>query len=117
MVVKPNKKKNEQLKKKAVSNTTISKRNGNDKPVEVKHGTPLDEIAKINPTYPMKFGMSKGVTRNMGDYQSLRVDVWLSDEVQEGETIQEAFSRIESTIDETLEDSVMSAVEEIENCD
>ena len=56
--------------------------------------------------------MSKGVTKNMDNYESLRVDVWLSDTVQEGETPESAAQRIESFIDATLEQAIRNCIEE-----
>ena len=86
MATLKNARKNQQMKE-AKRNTTISKKVGSDAPTTVKAGTPLDHVAKHTPLSGVKFGMSKGVTKNMGDYESLRVDAWLTDEVQPGETI------------------------------
>jgi uncharacterized alkaline shock family protein YloU len=57
------------------------------------------------------FGLSKGVTLNMGDFESLRVDVWLSDEVQKGETVSEAFDRVNEILQEELERMVKDTQE------
>lgn len=109
---------NEQLKEVARENTTISKgnhRNGFD---TVKAGKPLDHEEKQKTAKSkddifvgQTFGISKGVTKNMDNYESLRVDCWLSDVVQEGETVQEAFARVEAIIDEVLEESVLATIE------
>lgn len=92
----------------ARSNVTITKKTGSNAPTTVRSGTPLDHTTKHNPCDAVKFGMSKGVTKNMGDYESLRVDVWLIDEVQPGETIEEAYIRVEEILDRVLEESILS---------
>lgn len=105
----------EQLKEKAVENTTISRGNKRDGYSTVKAGKPLDHEVKQttaknkNDLYVgQTFGMSKGCTLNMENYESMRVDCWLSDVVREGETVQEAFARVESIIDEVLEESALT---------
>lgn len=109
----------EQLKERAVDNTTITRGNNRDGYKTVKSGKPLDHEVKQstakskNDHYAgQTFGMSKGVTKNMDNYESLRVDCWLSDVVHEGETVQEAFARVESIIDVVLEESVLATVGE-----
>lgn len=100
------------LKQKAKDNTTITRRVAGEEPVVVKAGVPNDHPNKRKPYEGMSFGISKGVTKNMGDYESLRVDVWLNDVVQPGETVEEAFARVEAVVDETLEQAVISSVGE-----
>lgn len=100
-----------QLKQKeeARKNTTVVKKSSGSETV-IKAGTPNDHSVKQGRIDSVKFGMSKGVTKNMDNYESLRVDVWLSDEVQPGETIHEAYSRVEQVINEVLEESVFSTI-------
>lgn len=102
--------KQEQLKQKenARKNTTITKKVGREEPTVIKSGTPLDHSIKHDSYEGAKFGMSKGCTLNMGEYESMRVDVWLTSEVFEGESIKEAYSRVEQILDEVLEESVNS---------
>ena len=109
----------EQLQTKARENTTISRGNKRDGYSTVKSGKPLDHEVKQTTAKKKNdlfvgqtFGISKGVTKNMDNYESLRVDCWLSDVVREGETVQEAFARVESIIDEVLEESVLATVGE-----
>ena len=109
----------EQLKEQAVENTSISRGNKRDGYNTVKAGRPLDHEAKQttaknkNSLYVgQTFGISKGVTKNMDNYESLRVDCWLSDIVREDETVQEAFARVEAIIDEVLEESVLATIGE-----
>jgi hypothetical protein len=42
----------------------------------------------------------------MGNYESLRVDTWLEDYIQDNETVQEAFIRIGAIIDNELQNQV-----------
>ena len=105
----------EQLKEQARENTTVSVGNKRDGMNVVKSGRPLDHEVKQstakskNDLYVgQTFGMSKGCTLNMENYESMRVDCWLSDTVREGETVQEAFARVESIIDEVLEESALT---------
>lgn len=105
-------KRNKILKKKAAENTTIQKKVAKEEPEVIKGGTPLDKSAKTQPHSRAIVGMSKGVTKNMDNYESLRVDVWLSDEVQENETTAEAMIRIEAFLDEALETAVINTIGE-----
>lgn len=106
--------KQEQLKQieNARKNTTITKKVGRDEPTVIKSGTPLDHSVKHESYEGTKFGMSKGITKNMDNYESLRVDVWLTSEVFEGESIKEAYTRVEEIIDEVLEEAVFSTIGE-----
>lgn len=99
------------LAKKAEENTTITKKTV-DGTENIKRGVPLDHSNKHDPKSGMIIGMSKGVTKNMDNYESLRVDVWLSDSVQEGETQKEALERIESFVDTALEEAVFNTIGE-----
>lgn len=109
----------EQLREKARDNTTISRGNKRDGYNSVKAGKPLDHEVKQSTAknkndifVGQTFGISKGITKNMDNYESLRVDCWLTDVVRENETVQEAFARVESIIDEVLEESVLATAGE-----
>jgi hypothetical protein len=52
----------------------------------VKKTSPLDQGDRI--------GVSFGVTLNMGEFQSLRVEAWAESTKREGETSAEAYKRI-----------------------
>lgn len=98
--------KNKSLKKslseKAEENASVTK--GTFKNQEVlKEGKPNDHAPKHLNSNATVVGMSIGSTLNMGDYESLRVDVWLSDEVQNGETIEQAYERVARIVDDTLQ--------------
>lgn len=99
-------------KEAAEKNTSITRKVGREEPVVVKSGTPLDHSLKHEPYEGAKLGMSKGITKNMDNYESLRVDVWLTDEVLPGESVREAYTRIEGVIDEVLEESVLATAGE-----
>ena len=109
----------EQLRETARENTTIQKGNNRNGYETIKKGRPLDHEtkqktskSKDNLYEGQSFGISKGVTKNMDNYESLRVDCWLSDVVHEGETVIEAFARVEAIVDEVLEESVLATAGE-----
>ena len=96
------------LKKRAENNMSIKR--GKE---EVKKGVPFEHSQKHGvPIQARTVGMNKGITRNMGDFESLRVDVWLTDYVGENETHEEALERVESIVDDVLENAVMSMVDD-----
>lgn len=97
----------------AKKNLSVSRGNARNGYVTEKEGVPLDHVVKQSgKSYTAKsIGMSKGATLNMGEYESLRVDCWLTDVVDEGETPQEALRRIEAILDEVLEEVALSAKE------
>lgn len=93
-----------ELKKKAIKNTSVT-RGTKDNQEVLKEGVPNDASRKHLTQAPL-VGVSIGSTLNMGDYQSLRVDVWLSDNVGENETTKEAYERVISTVSQVLEEVV-----------
>ena len=97
--------KNKSLKKslleQAEENTTVTKGTSKEQKV-LKEGKPNDHSRKhLNGETPT-VGVNIGVTLNMQDYNSLRVDTWLTDSVQEGETIEKAYERVVAIVDKTL---------------
>ena len=105
----------ESLHEQALENTTVSRGSNRNGYSTVKSGKPLDHetkqstAKKKNDLYVgQTIGMSKGCTLNMENYESMRVDCWLSDVVREGETVQEAFARVESVIDAVLEETALN---------
>lgn len=101
MAVKVKKK---SLKERAVENTQITKGTSKNQEV-IKEGVPNDHTRKHLTEAPL-VGVSIGTTLNMGDYQSLRVDVWLTDNVSENETTQQAYDRVVSTVNTVLQEVV-----------
>ena len=54
-----------------------------------------------------RIGMSKGMTINMGDYQSARIDVWMERVVPDNDReVEKAYAEISKTLDEHLTDEV-----------
>ena len=110
--LKPSMKK---LKETAEENTTIKKGNNSKGYETIKNGVPLDHDTKQSVKKPYSgkpVGMSKGITKNMDNYESLRVDCWLTDEVREDETVSEAFARVSDVLDLVLEEAVLSVLDE-----
>lgn len=73
--------------------------------VEVKNGRPLDSSVKTSQT-PNTVGVSVGITKNMGNYESMRVDVWAVDNVRKGETKEKAIRRVSKELAVVLTDTV-----------
>ena len=97
-----NKKLQKDLEKKAEENTTVTKGTSKSQKT-LKEGKPNDHSRKHLDYETPTVGVSIGTTLNMGDYESLRVDVWLTDKVQNDETVQQAYERVVKTVDETLQ--------------
>ena len=102
--------KEEQLRDTARENTSIQKKDSEGTAV-IKKGNPLDHEVKQkfaknkgSAFVGQTVGMSIGCTLNMGDYESFRVDCWLSDTVKEEETIEQAFLRVQSILEERVEE-------------
>lgn len=94
------------LKKKAEENTTVTRGTSKNQKT-LKEGVPNDHSRKHLGNVPV-VGVNLGTTLNMGDYESLRVDCWLSDEVHENETIETAFQRVVGIADKVLQETVQS---------
>lgn len=95
------------LKEKAENNTTVTK--GTSKNQEMlKKGIPNDHSRKKENNI---VGMSLGITKNMDNYESLRVDCWLQDYVNDNETKKEAFQRVNKILDEVLQETVQSYID------
>ena len=97
------------LKQTAEENTQVTRGTSKNQSVP-KSGTPNDHHRKQQTAGVV--GVNLGVTLNMQDYNSLRVDCWLSDEIQQGETQQQAFERVVGVVDEVLQDIVASCRED-----
>lgn len=74
-----------------------------------KKGTYEDTKDKKNQdmlldTNKVRVGLSKGVTINMGDFQSARIDVWISKVCDDNKVeIEETLNEISKIIDERIE--------------
>lgn len=66
----------------------------------VKEESPLDHANKKNAPKqgPKMVGVSLGLTKNMANYESLRIDVWCTDVVREGESFDQAFERVSDLV-------------------
>lgn len=100
--------KNKSLKKslsaKAEENTTVTKGTKKNQNT-LKEGVP-NEHSRKHLEEAQTVGVSIGTTLNMGDFESLRVDVWLTDKVAPTETTEQAYARVVQTIDKTLQEIV-----------
>ena len=101
--------KNKSLKKslteRAEENTTVTKGTSKNQRV-LKEGIPNEHSRKhLDGSVPV-VGVSIGTTLNMGDYESLRVDIWLNDKVHDTETLEQAYARVVKVVDTTLQEIV-----------
>ena len=101
--------KNKALKKslseQAEENTQVTKGTRNNQTV-LKKGVPNDHSPKHMPSEVPVVGVSIGSTINMENYESLRVDVWLTDAVKPNETVEQAYQRVIKTVDSTVQEIV-----------
>jgi hypothetical protein len=89
------------------SHVIIEEGSGGSKKTIYEKGEPLEQRDKINPigTLPVGrslVGLSKGVTFNLGNYQSARIDCWISSTCEE-DACEEELQEISEMIDEQLE--------------
>jgi hypothetical protein len=61
-----------------------------------------------------KVNVTLGYTLNLGNFQSLRIDLGVADSRREGETIQEAFDRIYGFVETKLVEKINEAKAEVE---
>jgi methyl coenzyme M reductase subunit D len=62
-----------------------------------------------------KVTVGLGYTLNLGNFQSLRIDISVTDNRRDGENINEAFDRVYSFVENKLSDKVREASAEIES--
>ena len=60
-----------------------------------------------------KINVTLGYTLNLGNFQSLRLDLWIVDSKREGENVDEAFERIYKFVEDKLTDKIQEAKSEI----
>ena len=104
-------KKAQSLKDQAEKNLNAEVKNGATKETtSLKKGNVVDPAQKHKELEPQsnraRVGFNLGTTLNMENYESLRADVWISDEVQDGETVEEAVQRLKSICEEQLDNFV-----------
>jgi hypothetical protein len=61
-----------------------------------------------------KVGVTLGYTLNLGNFQSLRIDLNVIDNKRESETINEAFDRVYSFVETKLAEKITEAKSEVE---
>lgn len=60
-----------------------------------------------------KVNVTLGYTLNLGNFQSLRIDLGIEDSRRDGENIQEAFDRVYSFVENRLVEKIEEAKTEI----
>jgi hypothetical protein len=91
-------------KREVRDNTSVTlKANGNKE--ILKAGIPNDLHSKRKHEDTDRVGLNLGVTVNMGEFESLRIDAWYSSNVNDGETVEEAFIRIKSVVETVLDET------------
>lgn len=61
-----------------------------------------------------RINVSLGYTLNLGNFQSLRIDVGVTDSRRENENIDQAFERVYGFVEEKLVSKVNEAKEEVQ---
>ena len=59
-----------------------------------------------------KVNVTLGYTLNLGNFQSLRLDLGVVDSKRDGETTEQAFERVYKFVEEKLTDKIKEAQEE-----
>lgn len=62
-----------------------------------------------------KVSVGLGYTLNLGNFQSLRIDLSVTDNKRDGETTNEAFERVYAFVEDKLAVKVKEAASEIES--
>jgi hypothetical protein len=62
-----------------------------------------------------KVTVALGYTLNVGNFQSLRIDLGIEDSEREGENINDAFNRVYAFVEQKLTEKVKEASSEIGN--
>jgi len=60
-----------------------------------------------------KVSVALGYTLNLGNFQSLRIDLGVEDSERDGENINEAFDRVYAFVEQKLTDKVKEASAEV----
>jgi hypothetical protein len=62
-----------------------------------------------------KINIALGYTLNLGNFQSLRIDLGVEDSRREGETVQQAFDRVYEFVETRLVEKINESKEEIDS--
>lgn len=73
---------------------------------EVVNTAVINDSTKVNVTL--------GYTLNLGNFQSLRIDLGIVDSRRDGETVNEAFERVYSFVEQKLTEKVNESKAELE---
>lgn len=94
---------NDQLNEQVKVNTTATKTVNRETETLVE-GQPLEHttLHNINKPNSRTVGVNVGSTINMGDFQSLRIDCWLTDELLDNESHTEGLQRLTDIASEHL---------------
>lgn len=94
-------------------NTRVTKKSSGVEETLVDRGNHLNSSNKRDILNPNKFvGINIGITKNLDNYESLRVDVWIADDVQEDETHADTLQRITDIAINHAEATIIDIVEE-----
>ena len=73
---------------------------------EVVNNVVVNDSTKVNVTL--------GYTLNLGNFQSLRIDLGIVDSRRDGETVNEAFERVYSFVEQKLTEKINESKSELE---
>jgi hypothetical protein len=62
-----------------------------------------------------KINIALGYTLNLGNFQSLRIDLGVEDSRREGETVQQAFDRVYEFVEARLVEKINESKDEIDS--
>lgn len=60
-----------------------------------------------------KVNVTLGYTMNLGNFQSLRIDIGIEDQVRDGENVQDGFDRVYKFVEDQLGEKLKEAKSEI----
>lgn len=88
--------------KRLSANTTIKKKVGREPEEVIQEGAELPR--KVNKPFSNNtVGVNIGVTINLGDFQSLRIDCWASEDVKEEQDKQKVLLELTNMVQEHIE--------------
>lgn len=94
-------------------NTRVTKKSSGVETTLKDEGKHLNTSTKRDILNPNKFvGINIGITKNLDNYESLRVDVWIADNIQEDETHLDTLQRITDIAITHAENTIIDIVEE-----
>jgi hypothetical protein len=76
-------------------------------------GYEMSEVENTSSSDNTKVGVTLGYTLNLGNFQSLRIDLNVIDSKREGENTNDAFERVYKFVEDKLTEKVNEAKSEI----